>query len=337
MVKTHYICFPEKEKAGLFEDKLENPPQGKQVLVKTHFDLISAGTELANYHGLPNTAGGAGFPVWTGYSASGIVEAVGPEVTLFKKGDRVSCAWQGHRSWFMADEERLILIPDDVSMEVAAVAHLCSFPLLAVRKLQVQLGESVMVAGLGLLGQFAVQIARIAGATPVLACDYSPERRELARSLGADYVFDPGEKDFIEKVKAVTEGKGPEAVVEVTGYIPALQQALEYIAFQGRISLLGCTRISDQFIDFYRYVHLNGIQLIGCHTRTRPAMESRPGQWTEMDDYKTFFKYVRSGQIKVEPVIQHRGDPRDAENIYHELGFSKKPPLGVLLDWRNID
>ena len=338
---AHHIVFTQKEKAELLDLPLADELTGSQMLVKNHFDLISAGTELANYHGMPNTNGGGpdtGFPKKVGYSASGIVHAVGPEVTSFKPGDRVVCSWLQHRSWFLADEKHFSPIPDDVDMETAAVAHLCSFPLLGVRRLQLQMGEAVMVAGLGLLGQFAAQLARISGAAPVLTCDHSPERRELALALGADYALDPGDKDFVKKVRDLTDGRGPEAVVEVTGVIPALQQALEYVAFHGRISLLGCTRISDEPVNFYKYVHCRGVSLLGAHTMVRPKYESRPGgEWTEYDDYRTFFKYVRTGRLKVAPVISRKVSPKDADAVYRRLGFEKNPPLGVLFDWRDID
>ena len=340
-MKIHQIIFTEKEKAELLEQEISSEPAGSQILVKTQFDLISAGTELANYHGMPNTNGGgpdSGFPKQVGYSASGIVKAVGPDVTRFKVGDRVVCSWLKHRSWFLADEKFFYPIPDDVDMETAAVAHLCSFPLLGVRRLQLQMGEAVMVAGLGLLGQFAAQLARINGAAPVLTCDHSPARRELALELGADHALDPGDKDFLKKVHDLTDGRGPEGVVEVTGVIPALKQALEYVAFHGRISLLGCTRISDEPINFYKYVHCRGVSLLGAHTMVRPKYESRPdGEWTEYDDYRTFFKYVRSGRLKVAPVISRKVSPVEADAVYRQLGFEKNPPLGVLFDWRDID
>ena len=340
-MKIHYISFTAKEKAELLEKEIPSEPKGSEVLVKNHFDLISAGTELANYLGLPNV-GGCGkdpdFPREVGYSAAGIVMAVGPDVTRFKVGDRVICTWLKHRSWFLADEKRFYPIPDDVDMETAAAAHLCSFPLLGVRRLQLQMGEAVMVAGLGLLGQFAVQLARINGAAPVLACDYSPERRALALELGADYVFDPRDKDFIKTVKELTDGRGPEGVVEVSGYLSGLQQALEYVAFHGRISLLGCTRVSDHPINFYRYVHARGISLLGAHTMVRPRFESHPnGEWTEEEDYRTFFKYVRAGRLKVAPIIPHRVSPLDPDAVYRRLGLEKNPPLGVLFDWRDVN
>ena len=341
-MKIHHVCFPVKEKAELQEKEIADTLTETQVLVKSHYSLISAGTELANFHALPNTyAQGKdkdGFPRYPGYSASGIVQKVGAEVTRFKVGDKVVCPWMNHRSYYLADETKFYPVPEDVDLATAAAAHVCSFPMLGVRRLQLQMGESVMVAGLGLLGQFAVQLARNNGAAPVLACDYSPERRELALKMGADHVLDPQEPDFVKKVLDLTDGRGVDGTVEVTGYIPALQQALEYAAFHGRISLLGCTRISDQPIDFYRYVHCRGISLLGAHTMVRPKLESRPnGEWTEFDDYRTFFRYIRSGRLQVAPIISRTVSPQDAEKVYQQLGFEKNPPLGVLFDWRDID
>ena len=340
-MKIHHVVFTEKEKAEFLPDEIPSQPVKNQVLVKTHFDLISAGTELANYHGMPNTNGvgpATGFPKTTGYSASGIVHAVGPEVTRFKVGDRVVCSWLKHRSWFLSDESHFFPIPDDVDMETTAVAHLASFPFLGVRRLQLQMGESVVIAGLGLLGQFAAQLARLNGAAPVIALDYSPVRRALALELGADHALDPREEGTVKKILELTDGKGADGIVEVTGYISALQQALEYVAFHGRVSLLGCTRISDKTIDFYRYVHCRGISLLGSHTCVRPKVESRfNGEWTEYDDYRSYFKYVRNGRLKVKPIISKVVSPGDADGVFRELGFEKDPPLGVLFDWRDID
>ena len=319
-MKIHSVIFTAKEKAELLAEEIPSEPIKNQVLVKCHFDLISAGTELANYHGMPNINGcgpATGFPKIVGYSASGIVHAVGPDVKKFKVGDRVVCSWLKHRSWFLADEAHFYPIPDDVDMETAATTHLASFPFLGVRRLQLQMGESVVVAGLGLLGQFAAQLARLNGASPVITCDFSPERRALALELGADYAFDPREEGFVKKVQELTDGKGADGIVEVTGYIPALKQALEYVAFHGRISLLGCTRISDQTIDFYRYVHCRGISLLGAHTGVRPKVESRfNGEWTEADDYRTFFRYVRNGRLKVKPIISRTVSPRDCGAVF---------------------
>jgi threonine dehydrogenase-like Zn-dependent dehydrogenase len=166
--------------------------------------------------------------------------------------------------------------------------------------------------------------------------DFDPVRRDLALRLGAATAFSPDEENFVEKVKDVTGGNGPNAVVEVTGSSSALQQALEYIAWEGRISLLGCTRISDVPIDFYKYVHRRGISLLGAHTFTRAKQESAPGRWTEHDDYRTFLTLVAAGKLQVRPLISEIVSPEDAPMIYGRLAETKNPPLGIVFDWKKV-
>lgn len=340
-MKNRFIVFDKKESALLGREEICPDPGSKEVFLKADYDVLSAGTELANYRQMYNTGTGwdgrPKFPYRPGYSVSATVIKCGSEVTKFKAGDKALVTWSGHCAYFMKDEDSLYKIPEGIDQKTAAFAHLVSFPLLGVRKLNIQLGESVMVAGLGILGLFAVQIARLCGATPVLACDYSPERRALALELGADYVFDPRDKDFNEKVKKVTGGRGPEGVVEVTGYLPALKQALEYIAPFGRISLLGCTRVSDEPVDFYRYVHLRGVTIIGSHTMTRPKQESRAGMWTEADDYRTFFQLVRTKRMNVEKILNKLVLPEDCAQVYKDLITVENPPFGILFDWTRSD
>lgn len=340
-MKNRFIYFDKKESALLGTEEISAEPKSREVFLKADYDVLSAGTELANYRQMYNTATGWNgepkYPHRPGYSVSATVLKCGRDVTRFKEGDKALVTWSGHNAYFLKQEDALYKIPEGVDQKAAAFAHLCSFPFLGVRKLNIQLGESVMVAGLGILGLLAIQIAKLSGATPVLACDFSEERRKLALELGADYVFDPADPDFVQKIRAVTDGKGPDGVVEVTGYIPALKQALEYIAEFGRITLLGCTRVSDETVDFYRYVHLRGIQIIGCHTSTRPAFESRPGMWTEKDDYRTFFKLVKNGRLDVEKIIHQTVLPEDCASVYQDLITAKNPPVGILFDWTGSD
>lgn len=355
-MKRSIICFTAKCRAELIEEELPDELSGNLMLLKTCYDLISTGTELAHYNAMPNTGtAGEKFPYFAGYSASAVIQEVGPEVKYFKPGDRVIMPWSKHASHCIIQETDIIRyrdsfhtgekcfltaapvhIPDDVSMEEAAFTHLASFPMLAVRKLQIEMGESVMVVGLGLLGTLAIQFARLRGAAPVIACDFSAERRQLALKLGADYALDPAEPDFLDKVMTITHGKGVNCVVEVTGAFSALKQALNYVAWQGRIALLGCTRISDGTIDYYKDVHFRGISLIGCHTITRPKMESRPGEWTESDDYRTFLNFLSSGRVNVRDMISQIRSPREAQDIYDLLNRPGNPLCGILLDWNQF-
>jgi len=312
--------------------------QDDEVLLESDYSAVSAGTEGANLLQKPNTVSSEqGFPHYPGYSASGRVIAIGKSVTSIKVGDRGVIAWGGHRSHTIKKQGDVFKIEDNnVDMVEASFAHIASFSFLGVRKLKIELGESAMIAGMGILGAFAVQIANLSGAIPVLAADLDPRRRELALKLGATAAFSPAENNFIEKVKAATDGNGPNAVVEVTGSAIALQQALEYIAWEGRIALLGCTRVSDVPIDFYKYVHRRGISLIGAHTNTRAKQESSPGHWTEHDDYRTFFKLLQAGKLQVQPIISEIVSPETAHEVYARLAETKNPPLGIVFDWQQL-
>lgn len=348
-MKRKIIVFSRKDQAELREEEFDDHLIGDQILVKTIYSPISVGTECANYHGLQNTAGGRGeFPLYPGYSGSAVVVKVGPEVQKLKVDDRVILNWNGDASYCVKSERDTTRIEDDnVDMLEASFTHISCFPMLAIRKLRLELGESILIAGQGILGIFATQFAHLSGAYPVIVADYSPERRKLALALGADYALNPSDVDYVEKVREIVGvkredvrsangGKGVDAVVEVTGVAAALKQVLECVRKQGRIALLGCTRIPDVPIDFYQKVHVPGIRLIGCHTSNRPSVESRPGQWTEHDDYVTFLKFLSRGRVKVTPIISKICSPADAQEVYKMLVETKNPPLGIVFDWRKL-
>ena len=332
-----YVVFESVGKAVLKDFEIPDL-NADEVLLESDYSVISAGTELANLMSLPNTVVAEnGFPFLPGYSAAGRVIATGNDVSNLSIGDRVVIPWGGHRSHVIKHMNSVVKIEDNsIDSLDASFAHIVSFSLLGVRKLHVELGEAVMIAGMGILGAFAAQIASLSGAVPVIVADLSPERRKLALELGADYAFSPEDKDFINKIKEVTGGKGPEAVVEVSGSAKALQQALEYIAWEGRISLLGCTRVSDVPIDFYKYVHRRGISLIGAHTFTRAKFESAPGRWTEQDDYKTFLKLLSAGRIQTRSIISEIISPEKAGDVFAQLAQKQDSPLGIVFDWGKI-
>jgi threonine dehydrogenase-like Zn-dependent dehydrogenase len=205
-----------------------------------------------------------------------------------------------------------------------------------VRKVHLQFGEAAMVIGLGILGVFATQVAALDGAIPVIVSDLDPKRRDLALTLGADHAFSPDESNLPDRIRELTYGRGPDAIVEVTGAAAALQQALTYVARQGRISLLGCTRISDMNIDFYRYVHHAGVSLIGAHTFVRPRVDSYPGYWTTQDDYRVLLAFIGAGKIKVRPIISEVVSPESAPAVYARLAEERHPPLGIVFDWSKV-
>jgi 2-desacetyl-2-hydroxyethyl bacteriochlorophyllide A dehydrogenase len=333
-MKGSCVVFESVGKAALKPFEVQ-PPKAGQVLLENEFTVVSAGTERANLMFLPNTA--LKFPLYPGYSGVGRVIAVGDGVKNAKVGDRALASHSGHRSHAIQSAADLTLVKDDriESLEAAFVV-IGSMGLQGVRKIKLQLGESAMVIGLGILGVFATQSAALNGAIPVIVSDFDKKRRDLALTLGADYAFSPDEKDLPEKVKELTYGKGADAVIEVTGAAVALQQALTCVAWQGRVSLLGCTRISDAHIDFYQYVHKRGVSLIGAHTFVRPKTDSYPGYWTAQDDYRTMMAFIAAKKLKVRPIISEVVSPESAPAVYQRLAEVKNPPLGIVFDWKKV-
>ena len=328
------IFFTGIHKAELLEKEVR-PINENEVLVKMEYTVISGGTERACILGMNNTS--QRFPTSLGYCGVGLVEEIGKDVKKVNVGDRVLVYHGCHAKYNIRPEVDITKVEnDEVSSLEAAFVIIASMGLGGVRKLEMELGESAMVMGQGLLGIFSTQFLRLSGAYPVIAVDLNPARRELALKLGADYAFDPSDKDFVQKVKEVTKGKGVNGCVEVTGVSQAMIQALECASWMGRISLLGCTRVSDSAVDYYQQVHRLGIKLIGAHNFVRPKHESYPHHWTQHDECNALLDRIAAKRIQVEPIVSRIESPLNAAQIYNELCDDKDFPMGTVFDWRNM-
>lgn len=333
------IVFTAPGKAELLEDKI--PSVGlHDVLVELAVSTISSGTERANVSGDTNISPDrpldkAVFPRYGGYSSAGTVIQVGAEVQNIHVGDRVALMWSTHNQYVCLHEKNVTVIQNEnISFEEAALCHIGTFPLAAIRKCHTEIGEASIVMGLGILGQMAVLQLRAAGAAPIIAADPVKEKRELAIRLGADYAFDPFDANFIKQVKAVSNG-GVSVAIEVTGVGKGLETVLDCMKRFGRVALLGCTRHSDFTIDYYRKVHAPGITLVGAHTRARPEEESHNGWWTAQDDMKAQLTLLSLKRLNYRQLIEETHSPEDAPEVYHRLCTEKNFPV-VQFDWRML-
>lgn len=338
-MKNPSIIFTEINKAELI-DKAPRPMTADSVCIRTVMTTVSPGTERANIVGSPSVSGikapSVKFPRSAGYSMSGIVEAVGENVTDLAVGDRVIGFWSKHTAHNVLPKEQVVKIPDGVSDVLASQVFIATFPMAAIRKCRLEIGEPALVMGLGVLGQYAVRILRAAGAVPIVAVDPIPEKRALALAGGADYAFDPFEEGFADKVKAVTEG-GAAVAIEVTGVGAGLDGALDCMRKYGRIALLGCTRDKEFSIDYYRKVHCPGITMIGAHTNARPEHESYPAYFTHRDDINAILKLLESGRMSFDTLGSEVHSPADCAAVYERLINDKNFPPVVQFDWTMLD
>src|SRR5438045_3225166 len=153
-------------------------------------------------------------PMPLGYSAAGEVVEIGDGVTDFRVGDRVACAGAGiavHAQLIGVPRNLAVVIPDGVTFEQAAFTTLGAIAMHGIRLANVQLGESVAVIGLGLLGLLAVQMLRAAGCV-VIGTDPNAERADLAVRLGAQWAGSDA-SEFAARVAAASGGHGADAVL----------------------------------------------------------------------------------------------------------------------------
>lgn len=326
------ILFTAAKVAALIDEPM--PATGPdQVLVEMDHTVVSNGTERACLLGMGNTP--QAFPIGLGYAGAGVVSEVGARVTGFRPGDRALVYHGKHASHNLVAADQLTKVEhDDIPSLEAAFVIIAAMSLGGVRKLELEIGHSVMVMGQGILGLFATRLAKLNGAHPVIAVDPKPDRRATSVRMGADHALDPTALDLVEQVRALIHDAGVNAVVEVTGAAIAMQQALACTARQGRVALLGCTRVSDCPIDYYRSVHRPGISLIGAHNLVRPQHESYPHHWTHHDDCTTLLDLIAGDRLSVKPVISGVLPPQDAPGFYRRLADDEHVPTGMAFAWR---
>ncbi len=320
------------------QDVTVAPPAAGEVQVQLEFSAISSGTERANLSGSDTISWISGpqvsFPRSGGYSSAGVVTAVGDGVTKCQAGDRVALCWSTHSALQNIKQDNVYVLPAEVSTQTASLFNIATFPLAAVRKCEVQIGESALVMGLGILGLFALPLLRMAGAAPIIAVDPVAEKREKALACGADYALDPYDPDFAKTVKQLTGG-GVNVAIEVTGVGAGLNGALDCMARFGRVALLGCTRNSDFTVDYYRKVHGPGVQLIGAHTQARPQHESHTGWWTQSDDMNALIRLTAYERLDLLSMVDEVHTIDDAWAVYGHLLDDPSFPL-TQFDWRGV-
>ncbi|MHB9032327.1 MAG: alcohol dehydrogenase catalytic domain-containing protein, partial [Anaerolineae bacterium] len=156
------ILFTEPNAAALVEQDIPDSPGEHEVLVRTHYTAVSAGTERANLVGELHISGGqilerAIFPRALGYSGVGTVLKTGAAVTGTVPGDRVIIYFGQHRQYNLLAETLVFKIgQDSIASAEAALVVIAGFPLEGIRKARVEVGEAALVAGLGILGLLAV-------------------------------------------------------------------------------------------------------------------------------------------------------------------------------------
>ena len=331
-MKGHRVVWPSRATVEI--EEFEFPALGdNEILVATEYSLISPGTERAFLLGLPNAQGR--YPSYPGYSNIGVVIDSGKDVGGFRIGDRVVSS-KGHTSHFVATPDNLLKVTEStLSSEEGVFFNLCTIAMQGVRKAKIELGEPVLVLGGGLIGLFAMQLAKLSGGLPVITADLSDNRLQLAKQVGADYTLNPEAEDLNDQLDSITDGKGLAVVIEATGHPPVVNTALQLADWHGRVVLLASTRGETERVNFYRDVHGKGLTVLGAHNSVRPRHESSPNFWTLRDDWELSLQLIAHHRVVVAPMITHRLPGIQAAEAYQLLMEWDQNLLGVVLNWED--
>ncbi len=331
------------ERTLRFENHKWRDPKKFEILVQAERTIISAGTELANYTGLdPDTrrkGAWCAYPWVPGYGGIGRVVAKGSGVKHLEEGDRVYGTFQ-HASYTLVNvhSQLAVKVPKKMDLNEAIFTRMACVAITGMRRATVNVGDTVLVFGLGLVGNLAGQFFAMNGQR-VIGVDPVEHRRKLAESCGFHSTLDPSEK-LRKRVSNLTDGHGPRVVVDAVGQSQLVIQGVELAARGGQVILLGTPRAPHKTncTPFLDAVHRRGIDLIGALEWLYPVL----GRWdlgnaiTIEGNVRQILGWIKEGKLNVKPLLSHLIDPMELDDAYKGLLDRKDEYLGVVLDWTQL-
>jgi predicted dehydrogenase/threonine dehydrogenase-like Zn-dependent dehydrogenase len=279
-----------------------------------------------------------------GYSAAGVVVEAGEGVTEFRAGDRVACAGTGyaaHAELLSVPKNLCVRLPDGVDFETAAFATLGAIALQGVRLAEPTLGESVVVIGLGLIGQLAAQLLRANGCR-VFGVDLDASKVELAKSLGMDdgCVAGDGVKQAVLKW---SRGRGADAVLltAATQSDEPIELAGEISRLRGRVVAVGLVGMNVPRASYFQRELTLRVSMSYGPGRYDPEYEERGHdyplpyvRWTEGRNLEAFLDLAAAGSLKTAPLVTHRFPVEEGASAYRLIsGDTGEPYLAVLINY----
>lgn len=308
-------------------------PEAGQVLFENMVSLVSTGTELSRLHGTHSVS--KPFPTNTGYISVGRIARVGTGVKKWKAGDIVFSGL-GHVSHacFPETDGNLRVVPPGADLKEIVWAKLATIPLWGVQRGQVRVGAMTAVFGLGVIGQLAVQLAKLAGGSPVVGVDLAENRLEVAKSCGADVVIN-GATDVKAALNKATGGAGLDCIIEVTGTPHIVHSLFEYCAPGAVVCILGGVH-KPVTLDLYTHFQIKGITLVGAHTGLTPKEASVIYPYNMDHNVDYLIRAIMSGALKVKPLLSKFVSFKEAPKMYEMLSDPKSGVIGVAFDWKEV-
>ena len=224
----------------------------------------------------------------------------------------------GFAEYMVAPSRNVHALPKDMDPGVAPLIQPMTTCLHAQRKANIFPGEAVLVYGLGVTGLLHVQLAKAHGAYPVIGVTRSEWKRDLARELGADFTFAPGE-NLKEQILEVTGDKGGvDLVIESVGQLPILAEAIELVRLGGRILPFGIYTQTQGELPFYN-LYFKEIQVVN-------ARVAKP------EDSPACVDFVERGVVDLKPLITHNFSLDEINKALDMLDGGDSSCIKIILD-----
>lgn len=294
---------------------IEEPPLAPgELRVRTLYGAAKHGTEMALYKGYANDRGrfdneyqifqpktaGVSYPVALGNICVGEVVEVASDVQSIAVGELVF-RYGSFKEMHVWPADSVRQLPEGISWQAAVCLDPADFALGAVRDGHVRIGDAVAVFGMGAIGLIAMQLARLAGAYPVIAIDPLPNRRATAIACGADLVLDAAEGDVGLAIKGVTDKRGADVCIEYSGHHLALQAALRGVAYGGTVVAGAWPAAYPAGLDFGAEAHFNCPKIIFSRACSEPNPDYP--NWNEARLMDVAWRFLASGAIQTEPIV----------------------------------
>ncbi|MHB1345376.1 MAG: bi-domain-containing oxidoreductase [Thermoleophilia bacterium] len=278
----------------------------------------------------------------TGYSAAGVVIAVGQGVEDLRPGDRVACAGAQcahHAEVIRVPRNLTVPVPPGLSLADASTVTLGAIAMQGVRRAQPTLGETFVVLGLGILGQLTVQMLKANGCR-VIGTDLNRDRISLARNLGLDVGVHPDDQDAVQHVHRLTDGYGADGVI-ITAASPSdaiISTAFTMCRRKGRVVLVGDVGLHLNRADFYQK-ELDFFISSSYGPGRYDARYEEEGldypigyvRWTENRNMVEYVRLLGDRRIQVEPLVSRIYTVEEAPQAYAALRDEGAALVMVLL------
>lgn len=321
-ITAQAVWFAAPRRAELRAQIVPSPGPG-EVRVQAIASALSHGTERLVYRGevpadlpldLPTLEGSFAFPIKYGYAAVGRVLDVGQNVTTHTPGDHVFVL-HPHQTIFTVPAVLATRLPTDLDPLLGVFVANLETAVNIAHDTPLALGETVVIFGQGVVGLLVAQVLRLAGARRIFAVEPSPVRQALAREIGVDAVFTPGD-DVSDQIRTANDGRAPDVAIEVSGAPAALQTAIDLVVQDGTVVVASWYGDKPVALMLGRHFHRGRVRLRSSQVgRLNPELGSR-------------WDYARRTQT----VLDLLPRLRLFDLITHRIPFNNAPEAYRLID-----